>query len=82
MNNVKQARRKPCQCYLLQFKQQHERKTQMAKMKEYLEIIAAECDECGGAGLVFFGNEKDFDVQPCDCIADINDDLTLDWVNE
>ena len=54
----------------------------MANVSNYLEIIAAECDECGGAGLVFFGNEKDFDVQPCDCIADINDELTLDWVNE
>jgi len=54
----------------------------MSKIKEYLEIIAAECDECGGAGFIFFGNEKDFDVQPCECVADVSDELTLDWVNE
>jgi hypothetical protein len=54
----------------------------MSKMKEYLEIIAAECDECGGAGFIFFGDEKNFDVQPCECVANVSDELTLDWVNE
>lgn len=31
------------------------------------EIIGVECDECGGAGFVFYGNEKEFDVKSCDC---------------
>jgi hypothetical protein len=39
----------------------------MAKVKEYLEIIAVACDECGGAGFLFWGNENNYDVEPCDC---------------
>jgi hypothetical protein len=54
----------------------------MAKMKEYLEIIAANCDECGGAGFLFWGNERNFDVEPCACVDEIADELTVDWVNE
>ena len=57
-------------------------KPKMSKMKEYIEIIAANCDECGGAGFVFFGDENNYDVEPCDCIADVADELTVDWVNE
>ena len=41
-------------------------------------MIAIKCDECNGAGFLYFGNENDFDVMPCDC----KDELTLDWVNE
>jgi len=33
-------------------------------------MIAIKCDECGGAGFIFFGNENDFDVMKCDCISD------------
>ena len=51
----------------------------MAKVKNYLEIMGVACDECGGAGLVFFGDNNNFDVQPCDCVADVQDELTLDW---
>ena len=54
----------------------------MSKMKEYIEIIAANCDECGGAGFIFFGSELAYDVEPCDCISDVADELTVDWVNE
>jgi hypothetical protein len=54
----------------------------MSKVKQYLEIISAECDECGGAGFVFWGNENDYDCEPCDCVADVADELTVDWVNE
>jgi hypothetical protein len=57
-------------------------KPKMSKMKEYIEIIAANCDECGGAGFVFFGDENNYDVEPCECIADVSDELTVDWVNE
>ena len=45
---------------------------------ELKEIISVACDDCGGAGFIFFGNENDFDVEPCDCVAD---ELTLDWIN-
>jgi hypothetical protein len=31
------------------------------------EIIAVSCDECGGAGFLFWGNENNFDVEACDC---------------
>ena len=48
---------------------------------ELKEIISVACDDCGGAGFIFFGNENDFDVEPCDCIADVDDELTLDWIN-
>ena len=54
----------------------------MAKVKEYIEIIAANCDECGGAGFLFWGNENNYDVEPCECVADLSDELTIDWVNE
>ena len=53
----------------------------MANVKQYLEIISAECDECGGAGFLFFGNENNYDVEPCSCVDEISDELTLDWVN-
>ena len=43
------------------------------------EIIGMACDECNGAGFVFFGNSEDYDVIPCDCVN--NDELTLDWNN-
>jgi len=29
--------------------------------------IGLELDECGGAGFVFYGDEKEFDVKSCDC---------------
>ena len=54
----------------------------MARMKEYVEIISATCDECGGAGFVFWGDETNYDVEPCDCVVEIQDERTVDWVNE
>jgi hypothetical protein len=36
-------------------------------------MIAIKCDECNGAGFIYFGNENDFDVMKCDCIADDED---------
>ena len=33
------------------------------------EIIAIGCDECNGAGFVFFGNDSDYHVEPCDCVT-------------
>lgn len=34
------------------------------------EIIAVACDECGGAGFLFFGDNDNFDCEPCDCVND------------
>ena len=31
------------------------------------EIIAVSCDECGGAGFIFWGDENNFDVESCEC---------------
>ena len=36
-------------------------------MGNITEIIAVACDECGGAGFLFWGNENKFDVESCDC---------------
>ena len=42
----------------------------MARMKDLIEIISANCDECGGAGFLFFGNENNYDVEACACVID------------
>ena len=39
-------------------------------LDELKEIITVECDECGGVGFIFFGNENDFDVETCECADD------------
>ena len=51
-------------------------------LDELTDVTAIECDDCGGAGFIFFGNELAYDVEPCDCIANVEDELTVDWVNE
>ena len=42
-------------------------------------VLAIDCSECNSTGLIFFGNDNDFDVETCDCVD--NDNLTLDWNN-
>ena len=49
-------------------------------MGNILDVIAVACDECNGAGFVFFGNDNDFDVMSCDCVND--GDLFLMGENE
>jgi hypothetical protein len=39
-------------------------------MGQLKEIIAVACDECGGAGFLFWGDENNFDVETCDCKFD------------
>ena len=39
-------------------------------LDELTNILAIDCDECGGAGFLFFSNENNFDVEPCDCVTD------------
>ncbi len=53
----------------------------MGKMKElFTEII--NCDLCNGKGWLFAGNAKDYDVEACECIADLSDELNVEWVNK
>ncbi len=42
-------------------------------MGNLADVIGIECDECGGAGFVFAGNDNDFDVMQCYCVADDED---------
>ena len=30
-------------------------------------VMSFECDECNGAGLIFWGNDLDYDVEKCEC---------------
>jgi hypothetical protein len=30
-------------------------------------VMRIDCSECNSTGLIFFGNENDFDVETCDC---------------
>jgi hypothetical protein len=39
-------------------------------MNDLKDIVAVECDECGGAGFVFYGSSEDYDVMKCECISD------------
>ena len=31
-------------------------------------VLSVHCDECNGYGVVFFGNDYDYDCEPCDCV--------------
>jgi len=39
-------------------------------LDELTNVTAIECDDCGGAGFIFFGDNYDFDIEPCDCVID------------
>jgi hypothetical protein len=39
-------------------------------MRNLKEIIAVACDECNGAGFIFFGDDNNFDVEACGCVDD------------
>jgi len=30
-------------------------------------VMAFDCDECYGQGLIFWGNDLDYDVEKCEC---------------
>ena len=30
-------------------------------------VMSFACDECNGVGLIFWGNDLDYDVEKCDC---------------
>lgn len=44
-------------------------------------VLQVECSECHGHGIVFFGNDYDYDCEPCDCVDTVNDELNVDWIN-
>ena len=32
-------------------------------------VYVAECSTCSGRGLVFFGDNNDYHIDPCECVA-------------
>lgn len=32
-------------------------------------VMTFPCDECNGVGLIFWGNDLDFDVEHCYCVT-------------
>jgi hypothetical protein len=30
-------------------------------------VMSFPCDECNGVGIIFWGNDLDYDVEKCDC---------------
>lgn len=40
-------------------------------------VMRIRCEECQGAGLIFFGNKNDFDVETCVCDFSDEQDLNL-----
>ena len=32
-------------------------------------VTIIECNECNGNGLIFWGNDMDYDVEKCECVA-------------
>ena len=38
-------------------------------------VMRIDCSECLSTGLIFFGNENDFDVETCDCDLGKEQDL-------
>jgi len=35
-------------------------------------VMTFPCEECNGVGLLFFGNDNDYDVETCDCVEESN----------
>jgi len=30
-------------------------------------VLPRTCNICNGAGVIYYGNEEDFDIEPCEC---------------
>jgi hypothetical protein len=41
-------------------------------------VLTIPCEECNSTGLIFFGNDLDFDVETCVCDFGIEQDNLLD----
>jgi ribosomal protein S27E len=35
-------------------------------------VMRIECDECNDYGIIFFGDNNNFDCEPCDCVKGEN----------
>jgi hypothetical protein len=36
-------------------------------------VMSVPCNDCLGHGYIFFGNDKDYHTEPCDCITNPNE---------
>ena len=41
-------------------------------------VLTIPCEECNSTGLIFFGNDFDYDVETCECNFGIEQDNLLD----
>ena len=32
-------------------------------------IYVADCSVCSGKGIIFFGDNEDYAIEPCECVA-------------
>lgn len=32
-------------------------------------LTAVDCDTCHGQGIIFFGDNDDYAIEPCECVA-------------
>ncbi len=42
-----------------------------------ISVMTIPCDECNSTGLIFFGNDYDYDVETCECDFVIDQDNLL-----
>jgi len=33
-------------------------------------VLTIDCQDCLGHGVIFFGDNDNFDIEPCDCVID------------
>ncbi len=45
-------------------------------LDELTNVTAIACEDCNGAGFIFFGEGEEYDVMQCDCIDEPNLFLT------
>jgi hypothetical protein len=38
-------------------------------------VLTIDCQDCHGYGIIFFGNDNDYDCEPCDCVEGENFDV-------
>ncbi len=43
-------------------------------------VLSIPCNTCYGHGIIFIGDNHDYNIEPCECVANANDGLTLDWM--
>jgi hypothetical protein len=42
-------------------------------------VKTIDCSTCYSRGYIFFGDNDDCAIEPCDCV--LNDELNVDWIN-